>query len=647
MGVAQFRCVHLFKHQADGKEVLFLDWSESESRSTAVCSWKSNSNKVQHCECPSNQGDEPTGLAMTPMKAEIAKARRSAASRVSDDSLATAMATALTAAVSYWDKLGKRSSGVASVPMRQPPACTRVVDVPSEILESARGIGRLAADLDIPEASFAIGELYTGTMPKQWRSALGAFYTPPALCERLLDMATEAGVDWKTARVLDPACGGGAFLAPVARRMVRATEGADAAVVIENVENRLYGIELDPFAAWLSHIFLDATLYDLGILTDRGPRPHIQVGDALDLNQQWEEFDLVVGNPPYGRVKLSSQQRCRYQRSLYGHANLYGLFTDRALRFTRSGGTIALVTPTSFLAGAYFKALRGLLAQEAPPIKLEFIAERKGVFADVLQETALAVYRRGDQPGQGEVRFTSVVPDGTVVTTLPRTFGLPENPQSPWLIPRTGEQTSLAHLAVRLKHRLSDYGYEVSTGPLVWNRHRSEIKNSPGKGRFPLIWAESVRGGGMFDFRAQRRDHQPYFQPRPGQEWLVIREPCVLLQRTTAKEQSRRLVAAELPVDFLLKHDGVVVENHLNVIRPQTVPPRVSTGTLAALLNSRVADQMFRCINGSVAVSAYELKALPLPPPEKLEGLAELVRQGSDKHLIEAEVAHLYGETER
>ena len=48
---------------------------------------------------------------------------------------------------------------------------------------------------------------------------LGAYFTPPALCERLLDMATEAGVDWRTARVLDPAYGGGVFLAPVARRM--------------------------------------------------------------------------------------------------------------------------------------------------------------------------------------------------------------------------------------------------------------------------------------------------------------------------------------------------------------------------------------------------------------------------------------------
>jgi adenine-specific DNA-methyltransferase len=59
-----------------------------------------------------------------------------------------------------------------------------------------------------------------------------------------------------------------------------------------------------------------------------------------------------------------------------GHANLYGVFTDLALRWTAPRGVIASVTSTSFLAGEYFKA-------------------RRGVFEDVLQETLLATWRRG------------------------------------------------------------------------------------------------------------------------------------------------------------------------------------------------------------------------------------------------------------
>ena len=572
---------------------------------------------------------------------ETAQARKLAASPPLD-TLALAKTMTYNAVAAYWDEMGTGSREADGHPLRPLPACITLVNIPPEALDATQAVGRKAAELGISEASYAIGALYTRTMPKKLRSELGAYYTPPALCERLLDMATDAGVDWCKARVLDPACGGGAFLSPVARRMVASMGGINSLAALESVEDRLRGIELDPFAAWLSQVFLDATLTDLGVVTDRRPEVTIQVENALEVDQEGEGFDLVVGNPPYGRVGLSPQQRHEFKRSLYGHANLYGLFTDQALRLVRIGGTVAFVTPTSFLSGAYFKALRKLLGQEAPPVSIDFIAKRKGVFEDVLQETALAVYRRGAEPSQGEVRFTSVKPDGSIQTTPPRLFRLPKDPEKPWLIPRSHEQDSLVHQVDRLTHRLSDYGYEVSTGPLVWNRHKAELRATPGEGRLPLIWAESVRPGGIFDFRAEQRDHQPYFQLKPDQEWLVTHAPCVLLQRTTATEQDRRLVATELPTEFDAEHGGVVVENHLNVIRPRNGQPEVPAGVIAALLNSDVVDQVFRCINGSVAVSAYELEALPLPPPETMNQLEELVRCGGSHQAFEPEVVRLY-----
>ncbi|MCI0723202.1 MAG: SAM-dependent methyltransferase, partial [Acidobacteria bacterium] len=147
---------------------------------------------------------------------------------------------------------------------------------------------------------------------------------------------------------------------------------------------------------------------------------------------------------------------------------------------------------------------------------------------------------------------------------------------------------------------------------------------------------------GHFVFRAQKKNHQPYFKPLDGDDWLILRKPCVLLQRTTAKEQDRRLIAAELPRRFLMKHGAVVVENHLNMIRSMNGIPKVPAKVLAAFLNSQVVDQAFRCINGSVAVSAYELEALPLPPPEKLKSLGELLKIGARRDEIEAACEALY-----
>src|SRR3546814_11908257 len=97
-------------------------------------------------------------------------------------------------------------------------------------------------------------------MPDTVRAGLGAYYTPPALCERLLDMAGECGVDWRTARVLDPACGGGAFLSPVAQRMAASLEDCSAPVALASIARRLRGFEIDPFAAGMSRVFLDVAL---------------------------------------------------------------------------------------------------------------------------------------------------------------------------------------------------------------------------------------------------------------------------------------------------------------------------------------------------------------------------------------------------
>ena len=146
----------------------------------------------------------------------------------------------------------------------------------------------------------------------------------------------------------------------------------------------------------------------------------------------------------------------------------------------------------------------------------------------------------------------------------------------------------------------------------------------------------------MFKFRAEKRNHKPYFEPRTNEFWVVTDFPCVLLQRTTAKEQCRRLIAAELPATFIEDHGAVVIENHLNMIKPLNGTPRVAPAALAVLLNSNVVDQVFRCINGSVAVSAYELGALPLPPPGDIKKIERLMKKRVTRETLERAVERLY-----
>jgi adenine-specific DNA-methyltransferase len=302
-------------------------------------------------------------------------------------------ARAFTAAVieGYWETLQSSLNGVPSLLSRPPALLGGRLTSAAE--REAEAFGTNLAGLDPIEAGYSIGSIYTAALPPKYRSEQGAYYTPPALSKRLIEMIAEAGIDWRSCRVLDGSCGGAAFLAPVALKML---EGSNADQKgLDAIARRLKGFEIDPFAAWMSQVLVEASLLPICSSPDCRLPQLVDVCNSLDriLDEQ-EKFDVVIGNPPYGRIKLDPYQRTRFARSLYGHANMYGVFTHAALGWLKDDGVIGYVTPTSMLGGQYFKALRALLAEEAPPKAIEFVSDRDGVFADVLQETMLAVYQR-------------------------------------------------------------------------------------------------------------------------------------------------------------------------------------------------------------------------------------------------------------
>lgn len=501
----------------------------------------------------------------------------------------------------------------------------------------AADIGAVVASSPVEDAGYLIGSIYTVMLPETMRSDMGAYYTPPPLVNRLLDLAEVAGTDFSTCSAIDPACGGGAFLAPVALRMFEHSAKPSAKRILDDIVSRLSGIELDPFAAWVTQVLLEASLLPLCVAAKERFPQVVTVGDALK-HDRVGKFDLVIGNPPYGRVKLDEAMRAHYARSLYGHANLYGLFTDLALRLVKRDGAIAYLTPTSFLGGQYFKALREILTNEATPVAFDFIADREGVFDDVLQETILVAYHVAEPKKAASVSL--VVPQGIEQASV-GSIGKVRVPShgGPWIIPRVAQDAAYVQAASKMPARLCDFGYQVSTGQLVWNRHKPQLRQVKVNGALPIIWAESVTPAG-FNFSAERRNHAPYVELHE-QPHLITRRVCVLLQRTTAKEQGRRLLSAVIPQTFIDQHGGVVVENHLNIIY---APGRgeVSPATISAILNSEAVDRVFRCINGSVAVSAYELEALPLPSVEQAKVVETLLQQGARYGDVEAKLASFY-----
>ena len=307
-------------------------------------------------------------------------------------------------------------------------------------------------------------------------------------------------------------------------------------------------------------------------------------------------------NPPYGRVKLDDVDRSRFADVLYGHANLYGVFMAAGEEQLTSDGVLGTLVPTSFTAGRYFSPLRERLSSRSRLQSIAFVEERSGVFTSVLQETCVATFTRR------RIRRTTVSSIGSVETSI-ATVATPTG-ADPWLLPRRSDLASISAAAAAMPLTLKTAGWRASTGPLVWNRRKADLAPSGGA---RIVWAADLDGGALHQ-DVRRADLRTIrIVSDADRKTLLLTEPAVLVQRTTAPEQHRRLVAAPLTQQDLQSSGGaVVVENHVNVLRASTGAV-MTLDLLRRVLATRTLDAVTRCIAGSVALSCFELESLPLP----------------------------------
>jgi adenine-specific DNA-methyltransferase len=491
------------------------------------------------------------------------------------------------------------------------------------------------SELSFLEASYWLSSSYAMLADEDYRTKLAMFFTPASLTEGLLDDLAEQGVDFGSQSFLDPACGGAAFLAPIALRMraTLAARGSTPLKVLKHIEKHLYGCDLDKTLCELSKHFLCMALH--AEIQKTGYLPSFKVSPANSLTQlaaSLGTFDVVVCNPPYRKMGADELEPLRetYADVIEAQPNLYCLFIALCVRLLRIGGRAALVTPTSFLSGQYFGRLRRFLIRNTDVEHIGMVSDRQGVFIDVEQETALTVLRRRAEEDRTKVRANVSVVSGTGQYTSVGECTLP-NAGAVWPIPRSVEDVALLKTASLSMFRLSDYGYRVRIGAYVWNRDKRpkfdslrDAKRVKAHTAMPLMWSRDIVPGGIVrleDTSAYDGEHR-FVDLGDRKHSSVVTSPCVVMQRVTSNDQPRRLVAAAVSPGVFETYGGFIGENHVVILEALTDKPALPPTKLAKLLSAHAVDRYFRCISGATNVSAFELNQLALPDPQALREAA-------------------------
>jgi adenine-specific DNA-methyltransferase len=470
-------------------------------------------------------------------------------------------------------------------------------------------VAELLADLDPAWSDHAIASVYASLMGSRQRKALGAYFTPPGLVGYLIGRAQRFGVDVAAARVRDPAAGGAAFIVPIAREMVRLWRAGGIAdgEIVARLRERLTGREIEPGLARLANALLRRCLVsehgiEAGLVETLNV---ISEADSLAV-QNDDGADHEIGNPPFLRLAARDEPADaeRFRDINAGRLNLYSIFVRRGLAALPPGGILAYIIPASFIGGPEFSRFRHRIRQLAEVLAVDMIEGRSTAFIDVVQDTCMLVLRRRQAEMEdvvaAEAASNSVGGDGFVLSS--GTVQMPAG-DGPWLLPGADPD---------LPSTLQEWGYSARIGYLVGNRQADRLHKRPAKGRVPLIWAKAIGQDGTFDFERGKKFRAMSWVDAPTEAPYVAPCGCVAVQRTSARGQKRRIAAAEIPSEFVLRHGGVVAENHVILLLP-TRGDAVSPALLASALNrSDVGDQLNRMC-GSASIPARLLEQVPMP----------------------------------
>ena len=202
--------------------------------------------------------------------------------------------------------------------------------------------------------------------------ARGEVFTRRWVVDLILDLAGyRAATDLGASVIVEPACGAGAFLVPIAERLVasctkhgRSLADMGSAVRAFDVLDRNVKAARESVAA---------RLVELGQPDDIAASlssQWISQGDFL-LGAEFDgslQADFVVGNPPYVRLEDTPAEVSDAYRSecatMRGRADIYVGFFEKGLSMLGPGGRLAFICADRWMHNQYGERLRALVASE-------------------------------------------------------------------------------------------------------------------------------------------------------------------------------------------------------------------------------------------------------------------------------------------
>jgi type I restriction-modification system DNA methylase subunit len=201
----------------------------------------------------------------------------------------------------------------------------------------------------------------------------------PTKTEQITKDNLEAYREWLLhVKILDPACGSGAFLNQALDFLISEHKALQKDLVVMGditayydieksiLENNLYGVDINEEAVEIAKLSLWLRTASKGRELTKLADKIVCANSLLDMPFEEGSFDVVIGNPPYVRQEMidndiKDKYISKFQNVATSTADLYVYFYELSIKLLAPKGLLGFITPNKWMERKYGVNLRNYL----------------------------------------------------------------------------------------------------------------------------------------------------------------------------------------------------------------------------------------------------------------------------------------------
>jgi adenine-specific DNA-methyltransferase len=462
------------------------------------------------------------------------------------------------------------------------------------------------------------------------KQAFAQFFTPAPVARFMAGLFQCAG---KEIHILDAGAGvGSLFAAAVAELCRRAIRPKRIAVTAYEVDESLAEYLQDTLKICAAccrqaGIAFTGQLERADFLERTA---ELVAGDLFSLPDSLPRYNCAIINPPYFKIRTGSRTHQLLDQIGVATSNIYTGFLTAVVQLLVPGGELVAITPRSFCNGTYFREFRKFFLRHMSLDRIHVFESRQHAFRDdeVLQENVIIHGVKGE-PASADIDISSSTgpEDGLIsLRTVPREKVIRTNDKESFIrILQDDLAENVDQQMASFSASLADLGISVSTGRVVDFRASRFLRPRFQEGTVPLIYPTHFDANFISWPKGKTKKANAIVACKATRELLVPNDNYVLVKRFSAKEETRRVVAAIHAADRVPGSE-IGFENHLNYFHRNGAGLDLPLAKgLAAFLNSTLVDQYFRQFSGHTQVNAGDLRSLRYPTLDKLQMLGDKI----------------------